>query len=228
MKLPYFTLISILSLSSAALSSAQQTEVKKEKGVTTDISVIVPPHISASAQAAVQKLGNKIKIGDFMYGYNTMYDRYKKRQEKLHGKQELQNQILNAQNKMIKMGVTIQSFVADRPTGYFRVHPMIKPEIKAQLASGELKQTKTGDEYYHWMVIVPTTQVWQFLGKNGAPPRFLKRKQYQIAIAAETDLPGQEQWTFIGSVKEQQLRSLFPSLPQNIELPIQLDSEIKK
>jgi len=210
------------------LSRAQQNEVKKEKGTTTDHTVIVPPHVSASAKAAVQKLGDKIKVGDFMYGYNTMYDRYKKRQEKLHGKQELQNQILNAQNKMLKMGVTIESFNAEKPTGYFRVHPMIKPDVKAKLATGELKQTKPGDEYYHWMIIVPTTQIWKFLDKNGKPPRYLKREQYQIAIAAETDLPGQEKWTFIGSLKEQQLRSLFPSLPQNIELPLQQNSEIKK
>jgi len=226
MKVPYFYLIAIISLSCASLSSAQQIEVEKKKGVTTDLTVIVPPHITPSAKAGVQQLGNKIKIGDYLFGYNTMYDRYKKRQESHHGKEKLKQQILNAPNRMMKMAASIESFRAERPTGFFRVHPMIKPEIKAKLATGELTQTKPGDEYYHWMVIVPTTQKWKFLSPKGGKPRYLKRTGFQIAIAKETDLPGQEKWTFIGEVKVQELRFLFPSLPPNLELPKLRDVEI--
>lgn len=231
MNSPYFTLILILSLSCATLSSAQQNDVKKEKGVTTDISIAVPPHIAPSAAAAVQKLGEKIKIGDFLYGYNTMYDRYRKRQEERHGAQKFKTEVLNAKNVMIKLAASIENYKTQnnalRPMGFFRVLPKIKPEIKAKLATGEIKQTKPGDEYYHWMVIVPTTQIWKFLSNTGAKPRYLKREGFQIAIAKETDLPGKEQWTFIGEVKEQELRSLFPSLPPNLELPKLKDSEIK-
>jgi len=76
------------------------------------------------------------------------------------------------------------------------------------------------------MVIVPTTQTWKFLSQTGGKPRYLKREGFQIAIAKETDLPGQENWTFIGEVKEQVLRSFFPSLPPNLQLPKLRDIEV--
>jgi len=230
MKFPHFTLISILSLCCAGLSSAQQTEVRKEKGVTTDISIAVPPHIAPSAAAAVQQLGEKIKIGDFLYGYNTMYDRYRKRQEVRHGEQKFKAEVLNAKNVMLKLAASIQSYktenTRERPMGFFKVQASIRPEIKAKLATGEIKEIAPGDEYYHWMVIVPTTQTWKFLSQTGGKPRYLKREGFQIAIAKETDLPGQENWTFIGEVKEQVLRSYFPSLPPNLQLPKLRDIEV--
>jgi len=197
MKLRSLTLISILSLCTTCLTGAQQAEVNKEQRVTTDHSIIVPPAVAASAQSAVQQLGNQIKIGNFQYGFDTMYERYKKRQEALHGQKQLKAQVLGAKDKLMEMGVIIESFRAESPTGFFKVWPKIRPEVKAKRASGEQNKLKQGDEYYQWMVIVPTTQVWEFLSSKGGKSRFLKRQQFQIAVASELSVPGQEKWSFV-------------------------------
>lgn len=228
MKLYHFSLITLLSIFCVSLSGAQQPALEKKKGVTTDHTVIVPPAVAQSAQLAVQTLGNKVKQGDLLYAYNKMYPRFKKRQEVLHGADRLKQAILNANNGLIKMGVTIEKFQAQRPTGFFRVWPEIKAEVKAKIASGEQKATKPGDEVYHWMVIVPTKQTLAFLGQKGGRTRYAMVEEYQVAIAKEAAIPGQEKWTFISPVKVQEMRAMFPSLPANLLLPEMKKYEIKK
>jgi len=207
---------------------AQEQAVAQEK-VTTDHHLVIPPAVADSAKQAVQALGNKCQQGDFTYAYETMYPRYKKRQEALHGRDKLKTQFNNANNELLKLGVTIKSFTAEQPTGFFKVWPIIKPEVKARISRGEQTKTSSGDELYHWMVIVPTKQVWAFLSQRGGNTRYLQRTEFQIAVAQEAAVPGQEKWTFIASpIKEQQLRSMFPSLPHTLKLPSLQDKEIKQ
>ena len=208
-------------------ATAQQLVPVGKKAVTSDHTLIVPPVEAESARIAVQKLGDKIKQGDFMYGYQTMYPRYKKRQESLHGVAKLKTQFQNAGGELLKLGVTIKDFTAKHPTGYFRVWPKIKDEVKAKIKRGEQQKTKAGDIYYHWLMIVPTTQTWSFLSQRGGKTRYLQRNEFQIAIAKVAEIPGQEQWSFISSeIKEQQIRSIFPSIPQTIALPKLRDLEV--
>ena len=214
-------------LISVASLSAQQ--IDKKKGTTTDVNLVVSPQVIASAQMAVQTLGDKVVKGDFMFAYKMMYLRHKKRQEALHGKQNLKNQFVNAANQLNKLNVAITQFKAERPTGFFKVWPVITAEAKLKIARGEQASPKANEIEDHWMIIVPTTQVWSFMKNRSGKVRRLSRKGFQIAVAKVAKTPGQEKWTFVdgASMKPQQLRALFPSLAADLLLPKKVDKELK-
>ena len=207
-----------------------QAEKSPEQVIpTTDPTVETPAETIASCQRATQELGNNVIKGNYLYAHDKVYPRYKKRQVAVHGDKKYKEQFLNVGKVLNKMGVTITSFKAEEPVGFFRVWPQIKPDAKLKLERGEQKDLLAGDVVYNRLVIVPTIQEWIFRDTNGGPPRKLKREGFQVAIAKETIIPGEEKWTFIdgGTIKPQELRAMFPSLPQKLVLPQRVDSEIK-
>jgi len=220
----FFALLLALGTSAAAQDSANLA-VKP----TTDPTVKVPDATQMSCQKATQILGNMVMKGDMQYAYDHVYPRYKKRQERLHGEKKFKQQFLDAPKILNQMGVTIDSFVAEKPVSFFRVWPQIRPAAKLKVDSGVQKELKNEDIFYNWLIIVPTTQVWTFRNQNGGLPRKLKREGFQVAVAQEATMQGQEKWMFIdgGTIKPQKLRSIFPSLPQTLVLPQRKDSEIK-
>ncbi len=183
----------------------------------------------ASCQRAVQVLGEHMVKGKFLYPLEKMYPRYKRRQEILHGEKAYKNQFLNISKKMNESGITISSYKAERPVHFYRVWPQIKKDAKLKIKLGQQRALKAGDTFYNILAFVPTTQIWVFRNNDGRPPRKLKRKGFQIAIAAETEVPGQEQWTFIDGtfMTPQSLRSIFPSLAKQIVFPKREEIEVK-
>lgn len=196
---------------------------------TTDPTVVTPAETIASSQLAVQELGNNVIKQNYIYTHDKMYPRYKNRQVAVHGEKKFKQQFLDVAKTLNTMGVTITSFKADPPVGFFRVWPQIKPGAKLKIDRGEQKDLIAGDVVYNWLLMVPTTQEWTFTSNKGGPPRKLKREGFQVAIAQEAAVPGEEEWTFIdgGTLKPQELRAMFPSLPQQLVLPERVDSEIK-
>lgn len=202
---------------------------KKVVKPTTDKTVVVPAATIASCQRATQVLGDNVIKQNFLFALEKMYPRFKKRQIAMHGEKKFKQVFLDMPKTLNNMGVTINSFKADPPIAFFRVWPQIKPAAKLKLERGEQKDVIAGDVVYNWLIMVPTTQVWTFTSNQGKPPRQLKRVGFQIAVAKEAAVPGEEQWTFIdgGTIKPQDLRAMFPSLPQQLILPAREDSEIK-
>lgn len=196
---------------------------------TTDPSVVIPAETVASCQRATQELGNNVIKENYLYGLEKMYPRYRKRQVTVHGEEKLKQVFLDTSKTLNTLGVTITSVKAEQPVSFFRVWPQIKPAAKLKIERGEQDDVIAGDVYYNWLVMVPTTQIWTFTSNKGGPPRRLKRLGFQIAVAKEVAVPGQEEWTFIdgGTIEPQELRSMFPSLPQKLVLPKREDSEIK-
>ncbi len=217
----------VLLLFTACSLQAQNGLAPVNKGITTDVNLVIDPAVSASAQKAVQELGDNVKKGNWGFTLEKMYPRYRKRQEAQHGAAKFKQQIDGAGAQLNQMGVVIQSFVAKRPTGYFQVWPQITAAGKARIAAGG--ELQDGDTFYNWLVLVPTTQVWKFLDKNAGKPRYARIDSYQVAISRVT-APGEEKWTFIdgNSASTRKLRSFFTSLPFELELPKLDRVEIKK
>ena len=220
----YFTLLAMMFLTNLAFA-----QVDKLPTPTTDKTVVMPAATVASCQKATQVLGNNVIKENYLYALEKMYPRFRHRQEAVHGKEKFKQVVLGLSKKLNTMGVTITGFKAEKPIGFFRVWPQIKPAAKLKIERGEQKDVIAGDVVYNLLVMVPTTQEWTFTSNKGGPPRKLKRLGFQVAIAPETPVPGQEKWTFIdgGTLKPQELRAMFPSLPQNLVLPKREDSEIK-
>lgn len=223
----YLSLLPMLFFTNFVFAQAVKPEEAEKP--TTDPTVKAPEETIASCQLATQELGNNVMKGNFEFAKEKMYPRYKHRQIALHGEEKFNQQFLDIAKTLNKMGVTITSFTADQPIGFFRVWPQIKPDAKIKLDRGDQKDLQDGDVIYNWLVMVPTTQVWTFTSDKGGPPRKLKREGFQIAIAKESVVPGEEEWTFIdgGTIQPQELRAMFPSLAQDLVLPKRFDSEIK-
>jgi hypothetical protein len=223
----YLLLMPMLFFTNCAFAQAEKPP--EEVIPTTDPTVITPAETIASCQRATQKLGNNVIKGNYLYAHDKVYPRYKKRQVAVHGEKKYREQFLNIGKMLNKMGGTITNFKAEEPVGFFRVWPQIKPDAKLKLDRGEQKNLQAGDVVYNRLIIVPTIQEWIFRDNHGGPPRKLKREGFQVAIAQETVVPGEEQWTFIDgdALSPRDLRAMFPSLPQKLVLPKLLDSEIK-
>lgn len=196
---------------------------------TTDPTVVTAAETAESCQAATQELGDNVIRGNFLFAYDKMYPRYKRRQIAVHGEKKFKQQFIDAAKTLNKTGLTITSFKAGSPVGFFRVWPQIKPAAKLKIKRGEQKGLIAGDVVYNRLIIVPTTQEFVLQGNKGGQSRKYRREGFQVAIAPETVVPGQEQWTFIdgSTIKPQDLRSMFPSLPQKLVLPERKGSEIK-
>ena len=220
----YFTFLAMMFFVNETFAQVDQGQAR-----TTDPSVIAPAATAESCVRATQKLGDNVIKENYLYALEKMYPRYRKRQSVKHGEQKFNELVLNMSKTLNKMGVTITSFKAQRPIGFFKVWRQIKPAAKLKIKRGEQKDVIAGDVFHNWLMIVPTTQVWTFTSNKGGPPRRLKREGFQVAVAQETAVSGQEKWTFIdgGTLTPQELRAIFPSLPQTLVLPKREDKEIK-
>ena len=170
-----------------------------------------------SVQKSVQSLGNEVLKSNFRYAIDRMYPRWKERQAKRLGSEV---KLLEAFNKagiqMQEAGITIDSFIAQPALKAYRVHPKMKPG-RREIHSSE-------DVIYEVFVLVPTKMKMSFM-LPGQPKRSFLRESFQIALQREGDVG----WTFIdgATIRVQDLRSMFPLLPQGLALPEKSDTEIK-
>lgn len=200
-----FLLICLCLISSV---SAQQA---------TGGAVTITSEVSQSVQVAAQRLGNEVLKSNFRYAIDHMYPRWKNRQAKRLGSEaKLLAAFNNAGAKMQEAGVTLESFQALEPTAAYRVHPKLKPGVRDVNSSSDLD--------YQLLVLIPTKMKMSFF-VEGHPKRSFMRHSYQIALAQE----GSNQWTFIdgSTIRFTDLRSLFPLLPSDLELPEKSDVELK-
>ena len=170
-----------------------------------------------SAQESVQKLGNEVMKSNFSFAVDKMYPRWKTRQAKRLGSEEkLLAAFNNAGIQMQEAGIILDSFVADPALKAYKVHPKMK--------DGHNDIRTSDDVVYELLVFVPTKMKMTFLLEN-QPKRSFLRESFQIAIAKE----GSNDWTFLdgATISVKDLRSLFPLLPHNLELPTKVDTEIK-
>ncbi|MBT8043920.1 MAG: hypothetical protein KJO79_03125 [Verrucomicrobiae bacterium] len=190
--------------------------------------VAVDPSIAVSAQRAVQKLGLEMMKGNFKYGQDRMYPRWKRRLAKRVGSmQQLEAQLAAADQQRIKMRLSVTAFRADLPQVFFDVwkSKKINPVTGKPVLDGSGKEIIIE----HWLAIVPTTtRVKVPDQQQGGKIRVLEERSYTIAISEK----GANDWYFLTGLKPtiQDLRSLFPSLPRDqkeLGLPQPSAREIK-
>jgi hypothetical protein len=73
------------------------------------------------------------------------------------------------------------------------------------------------DVFTKWMLFIPTTTQFRFFKPNDPKPYVVESTGFQVAISDK----GKDDWTFIdgSGLTVSDLRSLFPTLPEDLELP---------
>lgn len=174
----------------------------------------VPDEVLESAVAAVAALGREVVQGRYHVALERMNPKWKERHAKrMGGMKELERQLAAVPAEMMRQGISMVSFKPQgKPRGY-GVTP-VNRQMKERGATIErLVCTQ-------WLVLVPTVTQFKILqSRPGQPAKWIEIESigYQVAISDRENL----NWTFIdgGGLNANDLRSVFITLPQDMELP---------
>jgi hypothetical protein len=111
---------------------------------------------------------------------------------------------------MVQQGI---SMISIKPQGQPRPYE-VSPGSKI------IKENGTDTEklvYTKWMVLVPTATKFRILREGNPKPIVIESTSFQVAVCDK----GKNNWTFIdgSGLTTNDLRSLFITLPHNMELP---------
>jgi hypothetical protein len=73
------------------------------------------------------------------------------------------------------------------------------------------------DVFTKWLLFIPTATQFRLFKANDPKPHVVESTGFQVAISDK----GKDDWTFIdgSGLTVSDLRSLFPTLPEDLELP---------
>jgi hypothetical protein len=169
--------------------------------------VPVPEAVKTSAVAAVEALGQKVVYGDHAAAVERMYPRWRKRMAKrLGGEEEVASKLASVGEEMARKGVSIISFkTLGEPTAY-------------EVWPGKTPPDSTETVYDKWLLFIPTRVQIRMIEEDSPRAQVWNKFSFQVAIADKEALD----WTFIdgATMSVSDLRSLFASLPANLELPL--------
>lgn len=171
----------------------------------------VPPEVVASAVAAVAKLGDEVVLGRYQVAVDRMNPMWKERAAKrLGGMEVLEKQLSGVAAQMVQQGISMISFKPRGQPRCYEVWPGKKVVRENGVDAEKLVHTK-------WLVLVPTTTQFRIFRKGTPKAIVIDSTSYQVAISDK----GRNDWTFIdgAGLTVNDLRSLFITLPQNLELP---------
>lgn len=179
----------------------------------------VPPSILRSARDAAQELGNQVRAGNVEASILQMYPKWKNRMAKRSGGiAALEEKLKNASEQMQKAGIHIENFLTEPPVIAYEVAPakILKVEGSEEHISGSKQK---------WLVFVPTKMTLSVPDPNTGVKHRIETTTFQVAISQKDFL----KWSFIdgSSLTVADLRSLFSTLPLNIELPKRARRELK-
>jgi hypothetical protein len=191
-----------LLLAMTAVLHAQDNEIATEA---------IPPGVVASAVKAVSELGKEVVLGKFEVAIDRMYPVWKERTaKKVGGMEKLQQELDGVAKQMLQQGISITDF---KPQGQPRAFEVF-PGKKVEVIDGKNVETL---RYTKWLVLVPTVTKFRALLKGDPLAVTIESTGFQVAITEK----GEDDWTFIdgSAVTVNELRSLFITLPQDLELP---------
>jgi len=174
----------------------------------------VPPEVVASAVTAVGKLGEEVVLGHYQVAVERMNPMWKERVAKrMGGMHVLEKQLKGVAAQMVQQGISMISFKPQGMPRAFGVVPGKKVVKENGVETEKLVYTK-------WMVLVPTLTRFRIIPRQeGEAPKFISIEStgYQVAVSDR----GKNDWTFIdgAGLTVNDLRSLFITLPQDMELP---------
>ncbi len=175
------------------------------------IAAAAPPDVVASAVAAVAKLGDEVVMGRYQVAVERMNPMWKERTAKrLGGMDELERQLAGVAKQMVQQGISMISF---KPQGQPRSYE-VGPGRKVDVVAGEEVESLI---FTKWMVLIPTATTFRVILQGEAKPRLIESIGFQVAVAEK----GRNDWTFIdgSGVTVNDLRGLFATLPQDLQLP---------
>lgn len=180
-----------------------------------DAQAAAPVEVTNAAVAAVKVLGEQVVLGKHQVAIDRMYPEWKERAAKRAGGMEkLQQQLAGVATTMAQQGVQLISF---RPQG---------APISYEVLPGKETVEENGKKvekliHKNWLVLIPTVTEYRIAkpAEKGGAPKFvvIQSTGFQVAVS-EKD---KNDWTFIdgASVTVADLRRLFITLPENMELP---------
>jgi hypothetical protein len=179
----------------------------------------VPQEIITSAVAAVDALGKEVVLGKYQVAIEKMYPQWKERTaKKIGSKEKLEKQLENVAKEMLQRGISITAFKAQGQPKAFEVYPGKATKIVDGKETEVMRYTK-------WLVLVPTVTRVRMLISGDPVPLNYESKGFQVAISDKDS----KEWFFIdgSAVTVNELRSLFITLPENLELPAIEKKQIK-
>lgn len=207
--IPFFIVLSAIAGCPASLSAQEVVEASDV------LSQPIPEEIVASAVAEVGKLGDQVVLGKYKVAIERMNPLWKERTAKrVGGMQKLEAQLENVAREMVAQGISMISF---KPVG--------KP-VAYEIWPG--KKVVGGSErlvYTQWMVLVPTATRFRIIREGDPKPIVLESVSYQVAVSDKANID----WTFIdgSSLNLGDLRSMYLTLPKDMELPPVLKREVR-
>jgi hypothetical protein len=175
----------------------------------TSAQVAAPLEVVNSAISSVNELGRQVVLGKLKTSLERMYPQWKDRlSRRMGGDAALEKQFDDALAEMMKQGTSMVSF---KTYGFPRVYEVF-PGKKLEIVDGKEVEILTNTK---WMLLIPTEVRYRVMQKQEVI--IIESKGYQVAIADKDKL----NWTFIdgAGLTVQDLRSLFISLPMDMELP---------
>ncbi len=204
---------------SVATASAQDTppplaplpKVPKEAVTGGKVSAAAPPEVVASAVAAVGRLGEEVVLGRYQVAVEKMNPEWKDRVAKrMGGMEALEKQLSGVARQMVQQGVSMISF---KPQGQPRSFE-VGPGRKVETVNGEQVESLV---FSKWMVLIPTSTQFRIIRQGDPKPLVIESIGFQVAVSEK----GKNDWTFIdgSGLSVNDLRSIYATLPQDIELP---------
>lgn len=171
----------------------------------------IPPEVTAAAVKAVENLGREVVLGRYQVAVERMYPSWKERTAKrMGGMEKLQAQLDGVAKQMLQQGISITDC---KPAGVPRPFEVFPGKKVAVIDGKQVEKLR----YTKWLVLVPTVTKFRATIKGDPVAVNIESTGFQVAICDK----GKEEWTFIdgSAVTVNELRSLFITLPQDLELP---------
>jgi hypothetical protein len=171
----------------------------------------VPPSVINSAVAAVAKLGDEVVLGRYQVAIARMNPIWKERTAaRMGGMAALEKQLAGVAAQMVQQGISMISF---KPQGQPRAYG-VSPGSKIFKEGGRDIERLV---FTKWLVLVPTVTKFRIMREGEPRPLLIESTGYQVAISDKD----KNDWTFIdgAGLKPADLRGIFITLPQDMELP---------
>lgn len=175
------------------------------------VAAAAPPEVVASAVAAVGRLGEEVVLGRYQVAVEKMNPEWKDRVAKrMGGMEALEKQLSGVAKQMVQQGVSMISF---KPQGQPRSFE-VGPGRKVDTVNGEQVESLV---FNKWMVLIPTSTKFRIIRQGDPKPLVIESVGFQVAVSDK----GKNDWTFIdgSGLSVNDLRSIYATLPQDIELP---------
>lgn len=216
MKLKFFLSLSTALIMVGGIAAAQEGAAAPPPPTEAEVlgEVVaepIPPEVLTSAVSAVAKLGDEVVLGRYQVAVERMNPRWKARAaHRMGGMATLEKQLAGVAAQMVQQGISMISFKPQGQPRPYEVSPA-KKTIKQNGVDTEIMA------YTQWMVLVPTVTKFRILRPGVPKPLVIESTGFQVAVCDK----GKNDWTFIdgSGLSTNDLRSLFVTLPQNMELP---------